>query len=153
MTHPSVDALWDCYRAYNPDAPPEPADSFHFCDNREDADTCLRLVLEGKKRATAASVLEYERVGDPIPKPGDCSVVTDFDGVAKAVIRTTHVEIKRFADVDEEFARAEGEGDLTLEWWRKAHRAYFLRMLKDTPELVNDDLLIACEHFEVVMVG
>ncbi len=87
------------------------------------------------------------------PQAGDCCIITDFDGVAKAIIRSTDVEIRRFAEVDEDFARAEGEGDLTLEWWREAHRAYFLRAHADTPEVVNDDLLVICERFEVVMVA
>ncbi len=150
--HPSVRKLWGQFRAGHPDAPEQPVASFHFCDNREDADICLQLVLAGQKRATAASVQEYEMCSDPLPQPGDLNVVTDFDGVAHAIIRTTSVEFKKFSEVGAEFARAEGEGDLTLEWWRDAHRAYFTRVLAGTDIKVDDDLMIACEHFELVMV-
>ena len=151
MMDPSVTAFWNQFRSEFPDAPAQPVASFYFCDNREDADICLQLVLDGQKRATAASVKELELCGDPIPQVGDLSIVTDFDGVPRAVIRTTSVELKRFGDVDENFARAEGEGDLTLEWWRDAHYAFFTRVLAGTKVKIDDDLLIACERFEVVM--
>ena len=51
---PSARALWDRYRALHPDAPEQPYESFHFCDNQQDADICADLVVRGIKRATAA---------------------------------------------------------------------------------------------------
>ncbi len=147
----SVTRLWSRYQAENVAAPSKPVAVFHFCDNREDAQVCLQLVLAGQKRATAASVAELELSGDPFPQPGDLNVVTDFDGVAGAIIRTTAIEVKPFCEVDAEFARAEGEGDLTLNWWRKAHRAYFERILAESGVAVDDSLLVACERFELVM--
>ncbi|MEZ5682006.1 MAG: ASCH domain-containing protein [Erythrobacter sp.] len=153
MTHPSVAALWQRFRALRPDAPEETPLSFHFCDNQGDADLCADLVVAGRKRATAASRLELERGGIPLPKPGDLAVVTDFDGKARAVIETTKVDEVRFGDVTADFARAEGEGDLTLAWWRNAHDAYYRRVLVPHGIEVNDDLSIFCEHFEVVMLA
>ncbi len=153
MTDASVAALWQKFRLQNPTAPEKPVAVFHFCDNHDDAETCLRLVLSGKKRATAASLKELELSGDPVPTVGDYSVVTDYAGKAHAVIETTGVEITRFADVDEQFARTEGEGDLTLAWWREAHAAYFSRVLQGTGTAVDDDLPIACEHFKVVLAA
>jgi uncharacterized protein YhfF len=149
----SVSELWERFKVQHPDAPNKPVAIFHFCDNRVDAEECLRLVLAGQKKATAASLPEYELCGDPLPNPGDLNVVTDFDGTAHAVIRTTDVEVKRFADVDAQFAREEGEGDLTLEWWRRAHHAYFTRALSGTKFAVDDDLLITCERFELVFIA
>ncbi|MEP5939212.1 MAG: ASCH domain-containing protein [Erythrobacter sp.] len=149
MAH-SPASLWALYRSENSDAPEAPIASYHFCDNAEDAATCLQLVLDGQKRATACSLKELELCGDPVPQAGDLNVVTDFAGDAHAIIRTTSVELKKFSEVDAEFARAEGEGDLSLEWWRDAHRAYFTRVLAGTDIAVDDDLMIACERFEVV---
>ncbi|MFP5431956.1 MAG: ASCH domain-containing protein, partial [Alphaproteobacteria bacterium] len=117
--------MWDRYRASNPKARAETPISFHFCDNQEDADLCAALVVRGQKRATAPSVAELELAGDPVPRVGDYSIVTDWAGHAVAVIQTVSVEIRRFGEIDEEFARAEGEGDLTLEWWRTAHQSYY----------------------------
>ncbi|MGI9374594.1 MAG: ASCH domain-containing protein [Tsuneonella suprasediminis] len=151
--HPSVEHLWQRYRAIDPAAPADTPPAFHFCDNREDADICADLVVAGKKRATASSLAELEASGDPVPQPGEYAIVTDWAGQARAVMRTTHVKIKRLGDIDEDFAVKEGEGDLTLTWWREAHDAYFTRVLADTPYTVDDDLQIACEEFEVVLTG
>ena len=151
--HPSVEALWTRYRALDPAAPAQTPIAYHFCDNEADARTCLALVLAGTKRATACSLAELEAAGAPIPAAGDFAIVTDWAGVAKAVLRTTAVEVRRFGDVDAAFAAAEGEGDGSLAWWREAHHGYFSRVLAGSGHAVDDDLLIACEHFEVVLVA
>lgn len=152
MTHPTVSLIWERYRRENPDVAEQPPFAFHFCDLREDANVCADLVVQGRKQATAASLKELELAGLEPARPGEHFIVTDFDGIAKAIIRTTSVDIRRFGDVDEEFARAEGEGDLTLGWWREAHRGYFARVLEGSGTPVDDDLLISCEHFETVFV-
>lgn len=151
--HPSVAQLWQRYRDADPSAPAEIPPVYHFCDNQKDADVCAALVVAGQKRATASSLAELELAGLPAPEAGDHAVITGWSGEAKAVIRTTSVEIRRFGDVDADFARAEGEGDLTLEWWRTAHRAYYQRVLAGSDHRIDDDLLIACERFEMVMAA
>ena len=148
--HPSIAEFWARYRAVNADAPMEPSAAFHFCDTAEDADLCLALVMERRKRATASSLAELQLAGVPVPQPGEFSIVTNWAGEARAIIRTTSVEIRRFAEVDEAFARTEGEGDGTLAWWREAHRAYYERVLAGSGHLVDDDLEIACERFKLV---
>jgi len=149
--HPSVPELWRLYREIAPAAPAEIPAAFYFCDNREDADICADLVVQGRKRATACSLAELELSGQPVPQAGDFAIVTDWDGRARAVIRTKAVEIRAFIEVNAEFAREEGEGDLSLEWWRTAHRAYFERVLAGSRHTADDALLIACERFEVVL--
>lgn len=145
--------MWQRFRALNPSASETPPFAFHFCDLKDDADECARLVVQGQKRATATSLAELDLNGDELPKPGDYAIMTDFEGVAMAVIRTTSVEIKRFGDVDAQFAWDEGEGDRSLEWWRDAHRGYFHRVLANSGVVVDDDLMIACERFETVFTG
>lgn len=149
--HASSPALWQRYRELDPTAPAEVSAVYHFCDNQEDADTCADLVVAGRKRATASSLAELAGAGVPLPQAGDYSIITGWSGEARAVIRTTSVDICKFADVDADFARDEGEGDLTLEWWRAAHQAYYKRVLAGSDTPVDDDLLIACERFEVVL--
>ena len=149
----TVVRLWDRYRASNPEAPAHTPNSFHFCDNQADADHCAALVARGHKRATAPSVAELELSGEPVPRVGDYAIVTDWPGHAIAVIRTVSVEIRRFGEIDEEFARAEGEGDLTLEWWRVAHQRYYEIVLAGSRYTVDADLEIVCESFEVVMTA
>lgn len=142
--HPSVRQLWMRYREQVRTAPADVPAVFHFCDNQEDADVCAALVAAGRKRATATSVAELQLAGIPMPEAGDYAVVTSWAGEAKAIIRTCAIEIRRFGDIDEAFALEEGEGDLTLAWWRAAHLAYYRRVLAGSGVVVDDDLEIVC---------
>lgn len=151
--HLSVSDLWNRYREVSTTAPAALPLSYSFSDNQDEADELLELVLSGEKCATAPSVAELQLAGDPIPQPGDYAIVIDGSGIAKAVIRTRAVEIRRFGDVDEEFARIEGEGDRTLSWWRSAHQSYYARVLAGTDHVVNDELEVVCEQFDLVYPG
>jgi uncharacterized protein YhfF len=103
------------------------------------------LVRDGPKRATASLRSAYEH-GEPIPRAGELSVILDGNGDPLCVIRTTHVEIRRFADVDEEFAWTEGEGDRSLAYWREAHVSFFTAA--GTPP--KDDTEVVLERFELL---
>jgi uncharacterized protein YhfF len=100
------------------------------------------LVRNGPKRATAGLVVDE----DPIPEVGDLSVILDGKGSPVCVIRTTEVEIRRFADVDEAFAWDEGEGDRTLQWWREAHVKFFERV----GYRIDSDSPMVLERFELL---
>lgn len=67
-------------------------------------------VLRGEKTATAGLLVDYEREGEPLPRPGERFVVLDFDDRPVGVVETTEVRVVRMADVDLQFALEEGEG-------------------------------------------
>lgn len=67
-------------------------EAWHFCDNQADADELVELVLAGVKRATASDLWSCQDEDEPVPQAGDVSVVTDWSGAARCVIRTTSVE-------------------------------------------------------------
>ncbi|NCB41453.1 MAG: ASCH domain-containing protein [Clostridia bacterium] len=125
-------------------------EAFYFCDNKKDADELAALVLSGKKRATASNYILYEHDNETIPKPGELSIVTDFEGNPLCVIETTEVEIVAFKDVSPEFAAREGEGDASLSYWKDAHRRFFSRELKEIGATFNEDILVVCESFDVI---
>ena len=151
----SVEELWAAFLAARPDiAGPEDAYSaWHFCDNQADADELVELVLDGRKRATAGALWSYEAEDEPVPQAGDFSVVTDWSGAARGIIRTVTVEVVAFDAVSEEFAAAEGEGDGSLGFWREAHRAAFSRELEGSGRSPQPDMPVVCERFEVVFPG
>lgn len=153
-----------------------PPPAWSFGSTPQEADRLLELVLAGRKTATASAFWEYEQearrrvdaedadvsaAGRPggdtlvrtevdvaLPEPGLLSIVLDGRGRPRALIRTTHVEVVRFGDVDAEHARREGEG--SLEAWRAAHRAFFAA---DAPpgHQVTDDTLVVLERFVAVV--
>lgn len=84
------------------------------------------------------------------PQAGDLSVVTDWDGIPLCIIETSEVEVRAFKDVDEEFAAAEGEGDLSLEYWENAHWAYFERVCNELGLERSPEMSVVCERFRVV---
>ncbi len=54
------------------------------------------LVRDGPKRATASLRAAYD-AGEPMPEPGDLSIILDGAGEPLCVIRTTGVEVRAFA--------------------------------------------------------
>lgn len=127
-----------------------PFTSWAFGDSPEMADRLLSYVLSGGKRATCGSLWGYEARGETPPVAGEFSVVLDGHGVARCVVLTTSVDIVAFDDVGADFARAEGEGDLSLEYWRAGHWAYFERELVSIGKAPSGDMPLVCERFEVL---
>lgn len=123
---------------------------FHFCAKKSEADELAALVLEGSKRATAGLVWEYEADGALLPKVGERSIVTDWDGDAVCVIENTRIDICAYEDVDQDFATTEGEGDKSLDYWRKAHWAYFSDRCAELGRQPDSRMMVVCQRFKVL---
>ncbi|MEU4633092.1 ASCH domain-containing protein [Micromonospora chalcea] len=104
------------------------------------------LVLSGVKTATAGLVQEYDDENEELEYVSERLVLVDDNDRFVAVVEVTGVEVVRFADVPWDFARAEGEGDRSIEEWREGHSAYWAR--QGTP--VTDDTRIVCLRFRLV---
>ena len=113
----------------------------------------LRLVKDGGKRATARVDIEFEKYGIPRRGPGDLWLVTDTTGDPACLIRITDVQAWPFLDVPLGFARREGEGDNTLEYWRKVHKDYFVLQCEQWDVEWRDDHLVCCEGFDLVTMA
>ena len=122
----------------------------HFCDNPEDANTCLKLVLKGKKRATTHSLLGLQLREEELPKMGDFTVITDWEGKAKCIIRTTRVRMRPFFSIDSAYAQLEGEGDGSLDYWQQTHWDYYTRELEPFGRVPRESMILVCEEFERV---
>lgn len=120
---------------------------FAFGDSPELADTLLALVIAGRKTATCGAYRDYEASGETPPRPGERSIVLDGRGKPACIIETVACELQRFDAVDEDFARDEGEGDLSFAYWRNAHERYFARNGGFSP-----DMMLVCERFRLIEV-
>lgn len=125
-------------------------EAFHFADSEALADSLSELVLSGTKRATASAFWTFEALGKRAPVPGDLSIVTNWAGVPQCVIETVAVDLVPFNEVTAEFAATEGEGDGSFRYWREAHEQFFLRECAEHGRLFTEDMLLACERFDVV---
>jgi len=128
----------------------EQPQSFFFCDNKREADECADLVVQKIKQATSPSVWWFKKNNEPFPKIGDIAIVTNWDGEPKAIIRTIKVEIVKFKDITPEYAQIEGEGDKTLDYWKKAHWDYYTNEMKEFNEYPSKEMEIVCEYFETI---
>lgn len=126
--------------------PPEYATThqFQFGDSPELADDLLARVLSGQKTATCGALRDIE-AGEPMPQVGRRDVVLDGQGRPACAIETTDVTIRRFCDVDDAFAVAEGEGP--YEAWRDGHIRFFERNGGFHP-----DMELVCERFRLVHI-
>jgi uncharacterized protein YhfF len=121
-----------------------------FGDSVELADELLELVVNGPKRATASALVDYEREGISVPKPGTISIATDGRGRARAVLRTTEVRIGPLSSVDADFAWDEGEGERIRSSWLAGHAEYFRRYLPSIGVEFDPDMATVFERFEVL---
>lgn len=122
------------------------AQTFHFGDSAEMAQSLADLVIDGGKRATCGRLEAFPDGSPARPVVGRRDIVTDFHGDPLVVIETVDVFRKRFRDIGMKFACAEGEND-DLAGWRRDHRAYFERTGG-----WSDDMWLLCERFEVVEI-
>lgn len=79
-----------------------------------------------------------------MPVIGRRDIALNWEGAPALVIETTEITIRRFCDVDADFALAEGE-DETLEGWQTGHRAYFERNGG-----WQSDMELVCERFRMI---
>lgn len=80
------------------------------------------------------------------------NIILDGRGRPRALIETTEVEIVPFGEVTAAHAYAEGEGDRTLEHWRRSHEQYW-RMYSESPRGFEPDMPVVCERFRLLWAG
>tara|TARA_R110002051_G_scaffold311946_2_gene386739 strand:- start:1447 stop:1908 length:462 start_codon:yes stop_codon:yes gene_type:complete len=122
----------------------------HFYDSEKDANEAADLVVKGSKIARSLSLLGIQSRKEPLPKIGDFLVVTDWEGKAKCIIRTTSVKLKPYFSIDETYAKKEGEGDKSLLHWKKTHWEYYSRELAEFNRLPRESMIVVCQEFEKV---
>jgi uncharacterized protein YhfF len=128
-----------------------PYQAWYFGDEAI-AHELVELVIHGPKRATACLAWGVETYANTAPVAGGYSVVTEFDGTPRCVIRTTSVETRAFRDVDAQFAWDEGEGDRTLADWRDGHWRFFSRECAELGRKPSQDMPVILERFELLYV-
>jgi uncharacterized protein YhfF len=118
-------------------------------------DKLVAAILRGEKTATASLRAEYRPEGaEELPQVGERFVVVDSEHRPVAIIETTEVRVLPAGQVDEQFARDEGEGFESVADWRAAHERFW----GATPEreaagepawTVDDGTLVVCERFRL----
>lgn len=115
-------------------------------DSPELASELANLIKTGIKTASCGSFASYQQE-ESAPRVGSYNIILDGQNVPVCVIRLVSLQLVRFCDINEEFARKEGEGDLSLEYWKKEHQRFFIR-----EGHFSEDMELIAEEFEVVEV-
>ena len=123
-----------------------------FGDSPEMADELGGLVVQGIKTATCSLYWEYEVGLEVLPEVGGLSIILDGRGGPLCLIETTSLETQPFNTVDAQFAYDEGEGDRSLDYWRKVHWRFFTRACAAINKQPAEDMPVVCERFKVLFI-
>jgi uncharacterized protein YhfF len=148
-----VSRYWDQFLASLPAETERPSgfvEPVAFGFTSEDATEISKLVRDEIKTATGSVLWSYEADGRAIPRVGDFWIVVDGNRHPICVIRTTSVEIIAFDEVGEDYARWAGEGDRSLETWRRIYWQYICRECERIGREASAKASLIMERFDVV---
>lgn len=151
--HSSIKAYWQSFLATLP-----PDSTYHgrayiaegFGDSPELADKLGALIVNGIKTATCSALWEWEAEGEPLPSIGQLTLILDGQGYPLCITEAIEVALRRYDEVDAQFAAEEGEGDRSLSYWRDAHWHFFTRVLAAFGKEPTLDMPLVCERFRVI---
>jgi len=120
--------------------------AWHFGDSSELADELVQLVLSGIKTATCCSKNSFQREYErgEAPCAGSYNIILDGTGQPVCVIQTVRLQVIRFCEMTRELASKEGEGDLSLEYWKEGYKRYFER-----EGTYSEEMELVFEEFEL----
>ena len=122
---------------------------YSFGNTPEMEDELAQLVSKGEKKATTSLLALYDPDNERIPEKGDLNIILDSKGNEVCVTRNTRVYSVPFREVSEKHAFMEGEGDKSLDYWRKVHIKFFKEEFGDK---FNENMEVLCEEFELVEI-
>jgi uncharacterized protein YhfF len=122
-----------------------PSISFAFGCTPEVANDRAEKVITGKKTATSSPYASGSVNDSDYPEVGRHDIVLDGSDRPAAVIETTSLRIKKFVEIDEAHALAEGYSSLAE--WMSFKEDMFRR-----EGIFDAELLLLCQHFRLVKV-
>jgi uncharacterized protein YhfF/GNAT superfamily N-acetyltransferase len=122
---------------------------WNFCQGEYLPNKLLGLVKCGKKTATS-SALELYGEDEKLPEVGGLSIITYGNGLPGCIVETREIRIKQFNEISADEARLEGEGDLSLDYWRQAHEWFFRLEYKEAGKTFSEEIPVIFERFQVI---
>jgi len=153
MTKEPVENYWEQFLSNLPADSPYRAKMFvaeGWGDSPAMADELGALIVQRIKTATCSALWEWDAEGKPVPQAGLVTIVLDGRGESLCIVETVEVSIRKYNEVDAHFAREEGEGNLSLNYWREVHRNFFSRVLPKIGKEFSEDMPLVCERFRVI---
>ena len=149
MRKNEIEAFWIAYLDTLPSEQPHRFDAgpeaWQFGYGEEMGDELGQLVLDGTKTATCSRYL-----GGNLLEEAGLSIILNGRSHPICLIETVEISIRPYNAVDAEFAKDEGEGDLSLAYWQKAHWQFFSNESEKEGYEVSEEMLLCCERFKVL---
>ena len=153
MTQQTIEAYWQRFLSTLPNESPYHSKTYiaeGWGDSPSLADELGALIVQGSKTGTCSALWEWEAEGNPIPEAGLITIALNGRGEPLCIVETVEVTVRKYNEVNADFAREEGEGDLSLHYWREAHKNYFSRVLPKIGKEFSEDMPLVCERFQVI---
>lgn len=149
---PNEQAYWDAYLATLPLQTRPSCDMVlaNFAGNAAITDGLLELYLSGRKSAGSSLLEDYEAAGDPLPRVGNHWIYLDSKGDPRCILRTEKVVFNKFKDIPAEIAVAEGEGDLSIVYWKRVHAELYEPYLQAWGIGDLAEATVLTEYFKIV---
>jgi uncharacterized protein YhfF len=149
---PSIESLLSQLAAQGITLPQGPVRVDGYGDSAELSKELLELIKSGRKRAGTGLLWAYEHDHEPIAVSGDIEIVVDHRNQPALITRVVRSEIVAFNAVTAEYAAIEGEGDCSLDYWRKGHWNFFSRECRRIGREPTETMPVICNVFEVLHV-
>lgn len=145
-------SYWERFKSSLPlnERPKNPNVSASFAGNKSITDELLALYFIGKKTAGSSIVEDFLAAGDPLPQKGNFWIFLNSKEEPCCILKTVNVKIHKFQEVPVEIAIAEGEGDLSLDYWRKIHSELYNPFLHSWGLSCIEDATVITEFFRIV---
>jgi uncharacterized protein YhfF len=149
---PKEQAYWEDYLLTLSDdqRPTNAFISAGYAGTPEITDSLLGLYLSGRKIAGSSIVEDFLSAGDSLPQVGNYWIYLNGLGEPSCILRTEKVVLHKFKDVSVEIAIAEGEGDLTLEYWKNVHSDLYSPFLRSWGIREINEATVITEFFKIV---
>ena len=145
-----IDNYWKKFTDMKPEYIGKSYEVWGFCYGEYLPNKLIGLVKEGKKTGTSSALELYDVSDEKLPEKGDISIVTYGNGLPGCIIETIETRTKKFKEITEEEARLEGEGDLSLKYWRESHEWFFGLEYKEAGKEFSYNIPVIFERFEVI---
>lgn len=118
-----------------------------FGSSPAEIDDLANKVIMGEKTATS-SLLDLYLIGKK-KQSKEGSLFSILNSVDKevAIVRIEKIQLVRFGDITEEFAKEEGDGSLSN--WKTIHIPYYSQLLSTIEKELSEDTLLVCEWFKI----
>lgn len=118
--------------------------------NLETSTAICDYVVAGDKTGTFSLPWLHDSLPETKPGIGQFVVLSNFDGVPRALLQTIALTLVTFGEIDETHTAVDGPSVRDLTVWRGIHTKYWNGLLEPLGKEITDDMPVIVERFACV---